>query len=364
MFSLFSVYSGFLLLTTLALFLVSLTIQGLVFSSWLGGLMVGFVLAATFEMAKLVTVVGKPLLIHATRHLGLSMRLLLLALRIGLIAISIFCTVFFLAVHIDKPHLQAVRSTDINELKDKEQIALKALDTRFNHDLADNIASSDRRQSQRESTTINRFQPKISELESLITLEMENVSNRTFIGPRYKELQRRLEQKKAELEQSLDSLHMELDTQRTRSEQSIRSAYQQEKSVMTADYARQLKQITDSDYNDDDRVSVPIIKSARNLLDSALGIEVSDLAIGLVVSILISSVGEIALLCLLAFLAELVFGILRAEFDIWQQVVVRKLHTDLEVESFKQQRSGENNSIRRKREEIEKEARSYLRSAG
>lgn len=313
----FSVITAALGLAGFFLFLVSLYIESLVFQEFLGAAFLGFTFAFALELAKSVSILCGPLLAHIPQLKRLSLRIVLLIMRLGLIAVSVFCAALFLARHIDRPNISAVRSADLGlveqQAEEEQQRILMSLLTEYevsvrNHELA----------LQTESKQINhRYRNALDELRSMLNLEMDNVINGTFKGPRYREIEARLSRQEEQLKTELDDLYHRFQKQSREISLEYKANQQSEKSRILADKTRKLTAVRASNYLDDERVSLPMILAARNIFTSLFGLRLADVSIGLLLAILLSFVGEITLLAILGVLSRIMSTQLIAQYDLW-----------------------------------------------
>jgi hypothetical protein len=191
------------LLVGVALFSVSFLIENAVLQTFFTAPLIALTLAMALELGKAAAVVWHR---YLTQSGGggypWSTRFFSSAFRIGLVGLSVVCSLLYFGVQLDRPNLEAVRSAELAAVDTGLQEGLQRLDaeqrTRTEADEA-------RRRTEYEDTRRVR-QRQVDELEGLLRAEMDNVVAGVFKGPRYQELQGRLAEARSERDATLASL--------------------------------------------------------------------------------------------------------------------------------------------------------------
>lgn len=172
------------LLVGVALFSVSFLIEGRILTAFFAVPLIAWTLAIALEIGKAAAIV-----FH--RHLSQSLpdaypvtvRLTSGVFRFGLIALSLICSLLYLGVQLDRPHVEALR-----------RAGLDAIETRLGEDLERLDAEQHRRgdaqrmrQAEELSAARAEHRRRIQDLEARLSAEMDNVVGGVFKGSRYKD---------------------------------------------------------------------------------------------------------------------------------------------------------------------------------
>ena len=359
--TLFQIIKYTLPVTGILLFLVSLSIEGLVLSSMLGTVVIGFGFALALELAKVITVLAKPLLHAATGRESLAVSVSLPALRAGLVLISVACSTTYLALHIDRPYLERVRAADLaavnQEISAKRRTFESELDTSRKADLARVKQVFDTNSLRLEKQQL----PLIRDLEKQLKAEMDNVVKGEFIGKRYKEFERRLLHAQAQYDAELKQYTNEYQQQLTMLNQQYDTRLVDMRKQVEETEKQRLNSIHTDNYANDERVSLPLIRAARQLLNGAFRLPVSDLVIGLMFALILALVAEIALYCVFSHTAELLSAVLIAQYSIWHAEVTGSLHSAQTLNNLRRSANQKQSELRSHREAMEERLRASIK---
>lgn len=252
-----------------ALFGVSLLIENRVLHAFFASPVIALTLAIALELGKAAAIVWHRYLSlsGAAAYPGLT-RAFSAAFRIGLVGLSVLCSVLYLAEHLDRPNLAAVRNAD-----------LQAVETRLTEDLtrltAERQARAAADQARREAEYADArrdHQGQVQELEALLRAEMDRVVGGVFKGPRYQELAGRLGAAQAARDAALSALS-------TRHRQEAADAAparddDQARAALLARAQAQQRAVREASYDGDDRTHDPrvvtLIRLAAAVFDRQL----------------------------------------------------------------------------------------------
>jgi len=175
------------LLTGCTLFVISLYFEARVLSAFFQHAGVAWSLAIALEMGKALAIIWYRL---GTRiyPAAFLLKLVSTCFRIGLILLSVLCTLLFLANYLDRPTLEQAASADQSALAERHK---------RESDLRQSRAKLERQRltdihRKKVKDIDNLYKPGIEAIRSNLRLEMDNVVHGEFIGPRYREFERLL----------------------------------------------------------------------------------------------------------------------------------------------------------------------------
>ena len=197
------------LVVGIALFTVSLALQGEVLFGFLAAPALAWALALSLEAGKVLSIVWHRYLSGAPQTYPPSTRWVSAAFRLGLLALSLVCTLLFIGEHLDRPRLAQARQQDLQQLEARTAQLL----AQHERDTTTRLEALRQRNAARVSALRSTAERRIDRLETSLQREMDNVVKGQFKGPRYRELAQRLEKEKAALEKMLQDNAAALDKQ-------------------------------------------------------------------------------------------------------------------------------------------------------
>lgn len=186
-----------------ALFGVSFWVENQVLHGIFAAPVIALILAVALEFGKAAAIVWhRYLSLAGDTAYPTATRIFSGVFRIGLVSLSVLCSLLYLGVHLDRPNLVQVRAAELAAIDTRLAADLERLDTR---QAAEAQAETDRRDA--ELTAARALhQRQVDALEALLRAEMDRVVGGVFKGPRYQELERRLEAARAARESALAAL--------------------------------------------------------------------------------------------------------------------------------------------------------------
>ena len=260
------------ILVGVALFAVSFLIEGHILASFFGIALVAWVLAAALEIGKAASIVWhRHLLQSQPEEYPLATRLTSGAFRVGLVGLSVLCSLLFLGAQLDRPHAAELRDA-----------GLAAVDTRLAEDLTRIDADRDARSASlasRQAAELaeaqGEHQRRVRDLEARLAREMDNVVGGTFKGPRYKELEAQLVAARGERERVLGELAARHAQDGPRLAAALAQEHRAARAERTARAEAERRAVAQADFDDDPRAHDPRVVAFLRMVQSMAGIDLS-----------------------------------------------------------------------------------------
>lgn len=277
------------------LFIVSFMIESTVLQAFIATPFLAVLLAAALETGKAIAIIWH-------RYLGLhlndqrlyprSTRLASVVFRLGLVGLSVICSLLFLSDNLDRPNLQEVRQNEESRLERKYSQELSHL----KQILTDRSDALKNRQKLEYDDLLGAFNTRIERLETDLKTEMDNVVNGQFKGPHYVEIESQLktaQQARDSRLENLSELHRQqqasLSIELTAEESAVRQRLQ-------VDLEAGRKQLLQDDFADDERANDSRIVAFLKVAESVFDVSVLPLQFVFVFSLLLSLLMEIGIL--------------------------------------------------------------------
>ncbi|MFP7753712.1 hypothetical protein ACLG6S_03495 [Thermodesulfobacteriota bacterium B35] len=245
------------LLVGCGLFLCSLLIEYRILLTFLAPASLALLLTLTLEGGKVAAVIWHYYLGYLSADAyPSSIRLTSLVFRSGLFILSMLCSMLFLTAHLDRPNLTRVRQERLAAITARARAETERVRARFGEKRRLLMM---RQQEERASVT-SRYQTRIDRLENLLRREMDNVVNGVFRGPRYRELERRLQEEEASLQQELEACRQRQE----KAARNLEEGLEAELRTLQSDTDRRLRQVASADYSTDEEVNDPRIVALLN----------------------------------------------------------------------------------------------------
>lgn len=244
------------LLVGLALFSVSFVIELAVLRHILSGLVMTLVLAAALELGKAAAIVWHRYLKQAPEvQYPDSTRLISGVFRGGLVVLSVLCSLLYIGVQLDRPHLAAVRAADLTAVETRLKTELQRLE------LAAEQRTRAAEQQRREQAAALEAQhrERVADLTQRLNAEMDNVVGGTFKGPRYEVFQERLAQAEVQRDAALRDLTARQGAESRAEAAALARELAQARAAAQTSADAQRRAIQDGDYETDDRAHHPLV---------------------------------------------------------------------------------------------------------
>ncbi len=275
------------LVVGIALFTVSLALQGVVLFGFLAAPALAWALALSLEAGKVLSIVWHRYLSGAPQTYPPSTRWVSGAFRLGLLTLSLVCTLLFIGEHLDRPRLAQARQQDLRQLEARTAQLL----AQHERDTTTRLEALRQRNAARVSALRSTAERRIDRLETSLQREMDNVVKGQFKGPRYRELAQRLEKEKAALEKMLQDNAAALDKQ----EEKLLTEAAAAKSALLENASKSRQRLALNHYDGDERAADPRVVALVNLSRSIFGAAPSPNAFAFSFAILVSILLELGI---------------------------------------------------------------------
>ncbi|MBK1645231.1 hypothetical protein CKO25_11375 [Thiocapsa imhoffii] len=256
------------LVVGIALFSVSFLIELAVLQSFLAGVVMTLVLAAALELGKATAIVWHRYLKDAPQSLyPVSIRRISAVFRFGLVGLSILCSLLFIGVQVDRPHLEQVRAAELAALQSRLDADLQ----RVEQDAAAGARRLDARQQEALAALRALHEPGIAELEQLLSAEMDNVVGGVFKGPRYQEIAARLAQAQDQRDIALAALTARQAAEANTQSAALAQAHTQSRQALLHDAERARAALLNDGFETDVRAQHPLVTTFIRTLEAVTG---------------------------------------------------------------------------------------------
>ena len=330
------------------LFGVSFLLQGRVMAGFLVAPALAWSLTGMLEFSKALAIVWHRYMSESPQVYPRSTRLVSGLFRTGLLALSLLSSLLFVGGHLDRPRLAEAREQDLAALDRETTLALDRLEQSGEQRLAalrERAAASD-------DDALAGYRESIQRLEARLDEEMNNVVRGEFKGPRYREIERRLEAEKANMARAASERAARLEA----AEKSAAREIDNERQRILEKARAQRRRIMTSEYGDDERAADPRIAAFISLSRGLFGVAPGAQGLVFAFAILISLLLELGIMLSFDTLTVTVAPALRAEHqhEIDKQIFGAKLATEAEKETARYQKF---------MEKLEKRARATVETA-
>lgn len=256
------------LLVGITLFAVSFLIESVVLQSFFALPVLALVLAIALELGKAAAIIWHRYLSHtAAPGYTLFTRIISAGFRVGLLGLSVLCSLLYLGLQLDRPNLESVRDRALATIEQREQAGLQGLETEHQARLA---AAAARRQ-QEYLDLRNDHRGLVAELEAMLRAEMDNTIGGHFKGPRYREIEARLNTAMSTRDQALLALSSRHREEAREQTASLAEHYHQARADLRTAADRQRRDLDQSGLDADERTHHPrvvvFMRMARTLFD-------------------------------------------------------------------------------------------------
>lgn len=355
MFKWFYNLSWFLQLAVgLVLFGVTAVLEAKVLAAYLDDVWLGVSVAGGLEAGKVLTIVFYRLL-NGQSDLAYprGVRWITLGFRGMLFGLSGACSVMFLALHLDRPAMEAVRSADLEAAERRHRETQAAAEAAY-IERRDRLLAEMAEQDHRERDTLSqRYLKVIAELEAKVDTEMNNVVGREFKGKRYKELQARLGEEKDAYARALAAAERAgMDRSRERLTE-IETERRTREAALEKEYVAELAAIRHADYQGDVRVEHPMARAFVGVLGALFTQGPSTLQFVFYFALFLSLTMELGIWVAFEHITLARLPVFAAGYRAELAVEGAAVQTDSELRRFEMEDELARAKVRRKRESIE-----------
>ncbi len=289
------------------LFAVSFLLQMQVLRGFIAVPLLASAVAVVLEGAKVLAVVWHRYMASSSGRYPGSTRLVSVLFRGGLLSLSLICSLLYLGEQLDRPRLESVRAADLRALEAREEKSLARLAQRHEQAL---VTLLEQQQAQRESL-LRPVRESLASLQAALSREMDNVVKGQFKGPRYRELQRRIDAEKAELERLAEKAETALQGQM----QTLSARLDDERNRLIADFEKQRRALRQKNYENDERVSDPRIVAFVSMMEALFGWRPSPQAFVFFFAILLALLLELGIVLAFDTVTTAMAPALRAQHE-------------------------------------------------
>lgn len=327
------------LFAAILLFSASFLIQLSVLNTLLESFIYSLLITTGFELSKGLSIIlyRHFTVNHQQQKYPFSIRIFTLFFRSGLVAISIYASMNLIAGYLYAPHKKDIQNQELTAERLHYQ---KTLDELTEMHLQEKKAIRLRMQNtykQRLLATQQFNQQKEALLSNALKKEMNNVGlNGVFRGKRYKEIERQLNQVKANgfsKEQSITQLHEEEIAKVLKEE---KDRYTFEAAQLKAAHDARVTSIEQKDYSKDSRVEDKNTYAFIQMVNNVTPFEWSPLEIAFFFSLTLSVLMELGIVIGIENIALSYLPIFAAEETAAQRAAKNRVENESEMEQFKQ----------------------------
>jgi hypothetical protein len=242
------------------------------------------------------------------------------------VLLSIFCSLTYRGVKLDRPALDTVRTLDLQLLQTETQQARERLQA-TTHSL---LKQQQQEQELEMNRLLNEHRSRISQLSRQLDREMNNVVKGEFIGKRYRAIETRLTEAKAEEARLIDELSTRHANEREKLQDKVKQMLTQENQQINHQYKQELNQIQHGNYATDERVHHPMIASLVNTFKAVLGQSPTPLQLVFFFSIFLSLLMELGIIQAFESATQAIFPLLQVQqqSEMDQAILREKLNSE------------------------------------
>lgn len=341
----------------ISLFSVSFLIEKRVLEAFITTSWLALLLAISLELGKAVSIIWhRYMSFQPATGYPFSVKLSSNLFRIGLVALSMVCSLLFLSNNLDRPNLKPVKQEAINQNKVRLNEKLKRIDRQKQ----ERLELFKKNQDEEYQRLKNSFSERIKLLQKALRKEMNNVINGTFKGPRYAEIQSRLKTEKKHADKTLKELLRNNKQAFIAEQKSVLIEFQQkqEKAYEKADINQ--AQIQTNDFANDERANDSRIVSFLKVLKSIFGLSIFPLQFVFIFSMLISLLMEIGILLAFNTITLSILPALQAshEADLNEDILKNKAKQEVKKDEIHHKQAM--NKIRNTAENVMEKADEYM----
>jgi hypothetical protein len=280
-------------LAGVGLFTISFLLQNEVLQAFMSSAMLALLLAVFLEAAKVAAIVWHRYFVSLDlASYPDSIRMTSFLFRLGLLGLSMLCSVIYLSSHLDRPYIKQIQSEEIGR---QESIARQSMEELNKEQEQSRINLQAKQKDELDAKRLSG-QQRVLTLERILKDEMDNVVNGVFQGPRYTEINKRLEQAYTQNSQDL----AEIKERQFKEQQALNQFLQQQKQALDAKNQQQLaigrEAVLKNDYANDERVNHPMVVAFLNVTKSMFDWRLEPLQFVFTFSILTSVLIELGIL--------------------------------------------------------------------
>ncbi|MCI5166076.1 MAG: hypothetical protein D3903_08250 [Candidatus Electrothrix sp. GM3_4] len=344
------------LIVGIGLFACSFFLEYRVLRSFFSPQPLALLLAVTLECDKISAIIWHYYLHHLSEHdYPVPVRLTSLFFRLGLVFLSLLCSMLFLSARLDRPGLEKVRAAELAAVEQRHKDRLAEAERLH----LDRKKTAHAGQMQERRVVEEQWNRRIEQLESLLLDEMNNTVRGAFRGPRYVELEQRLAKEKAGQQQALK----EFDLGSASRAADMENAFREEQKKIEQETEQERQVVQERDYTTDKRANDPHIIAFLQVVESLWQQTLLPLQFVFFFSILISVLLEAGIMLAFSTLTIAVVPVFMAHHQVAVEKETLKAQVNGEAERDDLLHGAAVNRVRRAGERVVKEAEARLKNA-
>ena len=278
-------------------FLISFTLEYIVFKSITGKPYFAFFLTLVLESAKILTVIFHRFISDKKGYSVPEMvSYLNTFFKVGLIFLSLVCSIAIISKGLDRPLLDSVKEKDESRIKSSFDEKLSFLSSQRQLKLDQITGEIKQKYEKRFKELDSYYLPRISKTEKLRDDEFKNVGKGGLRkGPYWNEYNRQLVGYQNDYKREQSKLRSAENSELEKHISKIEDEFQEkvDRSLNEKDGA--LSTVVSNDYKFDERTKNPIIASFLMTMDEGLNLEIDYLSFAILISLLVSLLIEITI---------------------------------------------------------------------
>lgn len=343
----------------ICLFTVSFLIEKQVLEAFIATPLLALLLAGSLELGKAVAIIWHRYMSEqAVTRYPASVRLTSNVFRLGLVLLSMLCSLLFLSDNLDRPNLDSVREAETQ----RQEKQLNKYLTRIEDQNKAKLATLQKSLQSEYEHLDKSFKDRIAVIQKELNIEMNNVVNGTFKGPRYAEIESRLNKEKdlrdTELKKLLDS---NKNTYKLESKQLSDDLEAKQENAYLASVKSQ-NDIRNNDFSEDERANDSRIVSFLKVIQSVTDAQILPLQFVFAFSLLISLLMEVGILLAFNTITLSILPALKATHAADLSNDIMQSEFDQEVREDEIRHKEAVNKIRRTADNVMDKANEYMRA--
>jgi uncharacterized membrane protein YciS (DUF1049 family) len=345
------------LLVGISLFSVSFLIESKVLQAFINTPILAMSLAGALELGKAGAIIWHRYMLHqATMGYPKIMRLTSTIFRLGLVLLSMLCSLLFLSDNLDRPNLETVRSIEMKRDQTHFQEELERLED----DKTNSLQSLSNKQSVEFKTVKADFDRRIKRLEADLKKEMNNVINGTFKGPRYAEFSTLLEKEKQQSSKTLNKLAQQQKQAFNKEYIRLSNTYEEKRTHLYEQADARRKALINNDFANDERANDSRIVSFLKVYESVFNSVIIPLQFVFVFSLLLSLLMEIGIMLAFDIITLSILPEIKAKqtLDLHNDLLETEINQQVQEDAMRHTEAV--NRIRNTADNVMHKAREYI----
>ena len=275
-------------------FSISFLLQGWVFLNITEMFWFSFGTTCVFESAKVVTIIlHRFMTVKNGKTVPMVLMGLTQAFKIGLVLLSIVCSLAMLSQYLRNPNLAGIMEKDTREIENNHSKSVAILKENADKKRTETVTEIRERYGEKKDELKRYYETRIEKEEQLRDVEFDRKVNGIRKGDRWFEHERKIGELQKAYDQKLSDIHrmerMELAENISKIENDFKSSLQ----LANIKQEEQLKKLRSAEYLNDDRVKNQMVVAFLATMESTVSFRLEYLkfiaAFSLMVSLLLES---------------------------------------------------------------------------